>query len=195
MPKKNNTPAKPALAPEEALFQAVSLCRKAGALTMGFDAVEDRPEDTGGCGHHKYSLPFPGRKTDTSAGYCRWRDPYGRPAPPGYQLPHSPGAPPSKAPAPYPSHPSPVYGSQIRCPAGSDILPEPFYPPCPDRRPPHSEKYAAGAEPPAPHLPQLHSHTSAVRENLSQTQYQSFRLSQSNNASSSSSLFKFLKNI
>ena len=36
---------------------------------------------------------------------------------------------------------------------------------------------------------------SAVRENLSQTQYQSFRLSQSNNASSSSSLFKFLKNI
>ena len=29
MPKKNNTPAKPALAPEEALFQAVSLCRKA----------------------------------------------------------------------------------------------------------------------------------------------------------------------
>ena len=40
MPKKNNTPAKPALAPEEALFQAVSLCRKAGALTMGFDAVE-----------------------------------------------------------------------------------------------------------------------------------------------------------
>ena len=38
MPKKNNTPAKPALAPEEALFQAVSLCRKAGALTMGFDA-------------------------------------------------------------------------------------------------------------------------------------------------------------
>ena len=39
MPKKNNTPAKPALAPEEALFQAVSLCRKAGALTMGFDAV------------------------------------------------------------------------------------------------------------------------------------------------------------
>ena len=32
-----------------------------------------------------------------------------RPAPPGYRLPHSPGAPPSKAPAPYPSHPSPVY--------------------------------------------------------------------------------------
>ena len=41
MPKKNNAPAKPALAPEDALFQAVSLCRKAGALTMGFDAVEE----------------------------------------------------------------------------------------------------------------------------------------------------------
>ncbi len=41
MAKKNNTPAKPKLPPEEALFQAVSLCRKAGALTMGFDAVED----------------------------------------------------------------------------------------------------------------------------------------------------------
>ena len=41
MAKKNNTPAKPKLAPEEALFQALSLCRKAGALTMGFDAVED----------------------------------------------------------------------------------------------------------------------------------------------------------
>ena len=38
---KNNAPAKPALAPADALFQAVSLCRKAGALTMGFDAVED----------------------------------------------------------------------------------------------------------------------------------------------------------
>ena len=39
---KNNTPEKPALLePNEALFQAVSLCRKAGALTMGFDAVED----------------------------------------------------------------------------------------------------------------------------------------------------------
>ena len=41
MAKKNNTPAKPKLPPEEALFQALSLCRKAGALTMGFDAVED----------------------------------------------------------------------------------------------------------------------------------------------------------
>ena len=33
MAKKNNTPAKPKLPPEEALFQALSLCRKA--------AVED----------------------------------------------------------------------------------------------------------------------------------------------------------
>ncbi len=41
MAKKNNTPAKPKLQPEEALFQAVSLCRKAGALTMGFDPVEE----------------------------------------------------------------------------------------------------------------------------------------------------------
>ena len=39
MAKKHNAPAKPALEPNEALFQAVSLCRKAGALTMGFDAV------------------------------------------------------------------------------------------------------------------------------------------------------------
>ena len=38
---KNNTPEKPALPPQEALYQAVSLCRKAGALTMGFDAVGD----------------------------------------------------------------------------------------------------------------------------------------------------------
>ena len=37
MAKHNNTPEKPKMAPEEAL----SLCRKAGALTMGFDAVED----------------------------------------------------------------------------------------------------------------------------------------------------------
>ena len=28
MAKKNNTPAKPKLPPEEALFQALSLCRK-----------------------------------------------------------------------------------------------------------------------------------------------------------------------
>ena len=41
MAKKNNTPAKPKLPPEEALYQALSLCRKAGALTLGFDAVED----------------------------------------------------------------------------------------------------------------------------------------------------------
>ena len=40
MAKKHNAPAKPALEPNAALFQAVSLCRKAGALTMGFDAVE-----------------------------------------------------------------------------------------------------------------------------------------------------------
>ena len=41
MAKKNNTPAKPKLPPEEALFQALRLCRKAGALPMGFDAVEE----------------------------------------------------------------------------------------------------------------------------------------------------------
>lgn len=41
MAKHNQTPAKPALPPEDALFQALSLCRKAGALTMGFDAVEE----------------------------------------------------------------------------------------------------------------------------------------------------------
>ena len=41
MAKHKNTPEKPRLSPEEALFQALSLCRKAGALTMGFDAVED----------------------------------------------------------------------------------------------------------------------------------------------------------
>lgn len=40
MAKKSN-PEKPALAPQEALFQALSLCRKAGKLTMGFDAVEE----------------------------------------------------------------------------------------------------------------------------------------------------------
>ena len=48
MAKKNNTPAKPKLPPEEALYQALSLCRKAGALTMGFDAVEDRPQNSRG---------------------------------------------------------------------------------------------------------------------------------------------------
>ncbi len=41
MPKPKNAPQKPALAPEEALYQALSLCRKAGQLTMGFDAVEE----------------------------------------------------------------------------------------------------------------------------------------------------------
>ena len=34
-------PQKPALFPERALYQAVSLFRKAGALTMGFDGVEE----------------------------------------------------------------------------------------------------------------------------------------------------------
>lgn len=35
------SPPRPAPAPEEALYQAISLCRKAGKLTMGFDAVEE----------------------------------------------------------------------------------------------------------------------------------------------------------
>lgn len=41
MAKHNPQPQKPALPPEDALFQALSLCRKAGALTMGYDAVEE----------------------------------------------------------------------------------------------------------------------------------------------------------
>jgi ribosomal protein L7Ae-like RNA K-turn-binding protein len=41
MPEHKNKPAKPAQAPDEALFQAISLCRKAGKLTMGYDAVEE----------------------------------------------------------------------------------------------------------------------------------------------------------
>lgn len=41
MANKKQKPAKPALPPQDALYQAMSLCRKAGALTMGFDAVED----------------------------------------------------------------------------------------------------------------------------------------------------------
>lgn len=42
MPKHNaDAPKKPALPPEDALFQALSLCRKAGKLVMGFDAVEE----------------------------------------------------------------------------------------------------------------------------------------------------------
>lgn len=41
MPKHKLQNAAPAQAPEEALYQALSLCRKAGKLTMGFDAVED----------------------------------------------------------------------------------------------------------------------------------------------------------
>ena len=38
---RTTPPKSPSWPPEEALFQALSLCRKAGALTMGFDAVED----------------------------------------------------------------------------------------------------------------------------------------------------------
>ena len=42
MPKHNTPrPPKPALPPEDALFQAISLARKAGRLVMGFDAVEE----------------------------------------------------------------------------------------------------------------------------------------------------------
>ncbi|MGN0706643.1 MAG: L7Ae/L30e/S12e/Gadd45 family ribosomal protein [Faecalibacterium sp.] len=42
MPKKHkDASARPAVPPQEALFQALSLCRKAGVLTMGFDAVEE----------------------------------------------------------------------------------------------------------------------------------------------------------
>lgn len=41
MPKHNQSAAKPTLPPEEALYQALSLCRKAGQLVMGFDAVEE----------------------------------------------------------------------------------------------------------------------------------------------------------
>ena len=40
MPKQNKN-QKPAPNPEQALYQALSLCRKAGQLTMGFDAVEE----------------------------------------------------------------------------------------------------------------------------------------------------------
>lgn len=40
MPKRDPQPAAPRQ-PEQALYQAISLCRKAGALTMGFDAVEE----------------------------------------------------------------------------------------------------------------------------------------------------------
>ena len=40
MPKAKAAP-KPAMPPEDALFQALSLCRKAGRLVMGFDAVEE----------------------------------------------------------------------------------------------------------------------------------------------------------
>lgn len=41
MPKHKPQGPPPRPAPEEALYQAISLCRKAGKLTMGFDAVED----------------------------------------------------------------------------------------------------------------------------------------------------------
>ena len=41
MPKHNAAPKKPALPPEDGLFQALSLCRKAGKLVTGFDAVEE----------------------------------------------------------------------------------------------------------------------------------------------------------
>lgn len=41
MPKNRSAPLKPAVPPEDALFQAVSLARKAGALVTGFDAVEE----------------------------------------------------------------------------------------------------------------------------------------------------------
>ncbi|MBU3819071.1 MAG: 50S ribosomal protein L7ae [Candidatus Faecalibacterium intestinavium] len=41
MPRNKKPPANPAPDPRQALFQAVSLCRKAGQLTMGFDAVEE----------------------------------------------------------------------------------------------------------------------------------------------------------
>ncbi len=41
MPKDKHSQRKPAPPPEEALFQALSLCRKAGQLTTGFDAVEE----------------------------------------------------------------------------------------------------------------------------------------------------------
>ena len=41
MAKHDKAPARPALPPEDALFQALSLCRKAGKLVTGFDAVEE----------------------------------------------------------------------------------------------------------------------------------------------------------
>ena len=41
MAKQTKKTEKPTLPPQEALYQAISLCRKAGALTLGFDAVED----------------------------------------------------------------------------------------------------------------------------------------------------------
>ena len=38
---KSTPPATPALAPADARYQAVRLCGKAGALTRGFDSVEE----------------------------------------------------------------------------------------------------------------------------------------------------------
>ena len=46
MAKQTKKTEKPTLPPQEALYQAISLCRKAGALTMGFDAVEDASSRT-----------------------------------------------------------------------------------------------------------------------------------------------------
>ena len=40
VPKKSNT-AKPKLDPQESLYQTLSLCRKAGKLVQGYDAVEE----------------------------------------------------------------------------------------------------------------------------------------------------------
>ena len=40
VPKKPNA-AKPAADPKEALYQTLSLCRKAGKLVQGYDAVEE----------------------------------------------------------------------------------------------------------------------------------------------------------
>ena len=40
VPKKSNA-AKPKLDPQESLYQTLSLCRKAGKLVQGYDAVEE----------------------------------------------------------------------------------------------------------------------------------------------------------
>lgn len=41
LPEKNKAAAAPCASPAEALYQTLSLCRKAGKLVMGFDAVEE----------------------------------------------------------------------------------------------------------------------------------------------------------